>query len=297
LAALAGEHTLAGKLTLAKVLSGLALQLSGVSETPLLDAQVLAADLLGVRRAWILAHPEAELSAEQGQAFEASGHRLVQGEPLPYVLGHWEFYGLDFRVSPAVLIPRPETELLVGQALTWLWERHSLSAGGLAADVGCGSGCIAAALAQNFPTLRVIASDRSLPALDVAVQNIARHGLEGRVALVQADLLPALSAPLDLVCANLPYIPTGSLRATRPARWEPVQALDGGEDGLELIQRLLEQLSAAASPLAASGLALLEIEASQGEQALELARRFFPGAESAVLPDLSGRNRCLCLQT
>jgi release factor glutamine methyltransferase len=258
---------------------------------------VLAADLLGVGRAWILAHPEVELSLDQILAFEASGHRLEQGEPLPYVLGHWEFYGLDFRVSPAVLIPRPETELLVEQALAWLRERQSSAAGWLAADVGCGSGCIAVALAKQLPDLTVVASDRSLPALGVAVQNIALHGLEGRIACVQADLLPALSTPLDLVCANLPYIPTGSLQGTRPARWEPAQALDGGADGLDLIHRLLQRLATRPSTLATGGLALLEIEASQGEQALELARRLLPRAESAVLPDLAGRSRCLRIQT
>ena len=282
---------------LAQVLSGLALRLSGVSETPALDAQVLAADLLGAGRAWILAHPEVELSSELVLAFEASGHRLEQGEPLAYVLGHREFFGLDCIVSPAVLIPRPETELLLEQALAWLRERHSSAAGWLAADVGCGSGCIAVALTKNMPDLTVVASDLSLPALGVAVQNIARHGLAGRVACVQADLLPALGAPLDLVCANLPYIPTGSLRGTRPARWEPVLALDGGADGLDLIRRLLQQLATHPSPLAAGGLALLEIEASQGGQALELARRLLPRAESAVLQDLAGRSRCLRIQT
>jgi release factor glutamine methyltransferase len=269
----------------------------GVSETPALDAQVLAADLLRVGRAWILAHPEAELSSDQVLAFEASGYRLEQGEPLPYVLGHWEFYGLDFRVSPAVLIPRPETELLVEQALAWLRERQSSTAGWLAADVGCGSGCIAVALAKHMPDLTVVASDLSLPALDVAVQNIVLHGLEGRISCVQADLLPALGAPLDLVCANLPYIPTGSLQGTRPARWEPAQALDGGMDGLDLIRRLLQQLAMHPSPLVAGGLALLEVETSQGEHALELARRLLSRAESAVLQDLAGRSRCLRIQT
>ena len=302
--ALAGELTLAGKLTLAQVLSGLASRLSGVSETPALDAQVLAADLLGVSRAWILAHPEVELSAEQGQAFEASGLRLELGEPLPYVLGHWEFYGLQFDVNPAVLIPRPESEFLVEAALAWLRERRPPSAGWLAADVGCGSGCIAVALAKHAPDLRVIASDVSFPALEVAAQNVTRHGLAGRVACVQADLLPPLAASVDLVCANLPYIPTETLGGLGLSRWEPVLALDGGADGLDRIRGLLEQLAARPSLLVAGGLALLEIEASQGECALKLAERAlglagqaFPQAEIRLLKDLAGRDRCLRIQT
>jgi release factor glutamine methyltransferase len=282
---------------LAQYLSELASRLSGVSETPALDTQVLAADLLGVSRAWILAHPEVELSAEQVQAFMANGCRLEQGEPLPYLLGHWEFFGLDFIVSPAVLIPRPETELLVEQALAWLRERRLQDSVGLALDVGCGSGCIAVALAKNTPRLRVIASDCSSAALGVARENITRYELADRVACVRADLLPALIEPVDLVCANLPYIPSENLSSLRPARWEPALALDGGLDGLEVIRRLLEQLSAFPSPLAADGLALLEIEASQGEQVLELAARALPRAETALLKDLAGRSRCLCIQT
>lgn len=307
--ALAGKHTLAGKrklagkLTLAEVLSGLASRLSGVSETPALDAQVLAAELLGVDRAWVLAHPETALTPEQERAFLEAGARLERGEPLPYVLGHWEFYGMQFAVSPAVLIPRPETELLVEVALAWLQERRPPAEGWLAADVGCGSGCIAVALAKHASDLRVIASDLSLAALDVAAQNVARHELAGRIACVQADLLPALGAPVDLVCANLPYIPTETLGGLGLSRWEPPLALDGGADGLDIIRRLLEQLASFPSPLANGGLALLEIEASQAgrtlelaERVLEFARQSFPRPQITLLKDLAGHSRCLRIQ-
>ncbi len=151
--------------------------------------------------------------------------------------------------------------------------------------------------------LRVIASDVSFPALEVAAQNVTRHGLAGRVACVQADLLPPLAVPVDLVCANLPYIPTETLGGLGLSRWEPPLALDGGADGLDIIRRLLEQLATFPSPLAKGGLALLEIEASQGVRALELAERVlefarpsFPRPQITLLKDLAGHSRCLRIQ-
>lgn len=278
-------------MTLAEALQAAVEGLQPVSETPRLDAQVLAAHILGRSRAWVLAHPEAELSPEQAARFRAALARLVAGEPLPYVLGRWEFFGLEFAVTPAVLIPRPETELLVERALAWL-ERNPGRR--LAADVGTGSGCIAVALAAHCPGLRLLATDVSAPALAVARQNAARHRALERIEFIQADLLPPLGSPLDLICANLPYIPGDTLPGLRVYRSEPALALRGGEDGLDLIRRLLALAPACLAP---GGLTLLEIEASQGPGALALAREHFPTASLQIIQDLAGRDRLLEIQT
>jgi release factor glutamine methyltransferase len=271
-------------------LDGIIDRLAGVSESAALDAQVLLAHVLGRSRSWVLAHPEVEWTLEQSSALEEGVARLQSGEPLPYVIGHWEFYGADFIVTPAVLIPRPETELLVETALAWL---RAHPARRLAADVGTGSGCIAISLTRHMADLRVLASDISLPALSVAWQNALRSGVGGRVHCLQADLLPPAGRPFDLVCANLPYIPTASLADLRVAQWEPRLALDGGADGLIWIERLLAVLRRGLEP---QGLALLEIEASQGAAAAGLAQRAFPRAKVDVLVDLAGHDRLVRIQ-
>jgi release factor glutamine methyltransferase len=265
-------------------------RLLGVSGTANLDAQVLLGHVLGRRRAWVLAHPEVRLNSDQEKELEAAMARLIAGAPLPYVLGHWEFYGLDFMVSPATLIPRPETELLVEKALDWLHERAGRR---WAADVGSGSGCIGVALAYHIPDLQVIATDLSLAALQVARQNALKYRVNQRIYFVQSDLLASSDLRFDLICANLPYIPTHKLEVLTVARSEPVMALDGGSDGLDLARRLLDM---AVGALAPGGLLLLEIEASQGAAARSLARAAFPQGSMQVLTDLAGHERLLVVQ-
>jgi len=260
-------------------------RLASTSETAGLDAQALLAQTLGRSRAWVLAHPEARLTERQAAELEHKLARLERGEPLPHVLGSWEFFGLEFAVSPAALIPRPETELLMDEALAWLRDHPHRR---LAADVGAGSGCIAVTLAQRCPGLRVVASDISRAALELAQRNLVRHGVAERVALVEADLLAPGVQKFDLICANLPYIPAERLKSLRVSHWEPQLALDGGKDGLRQIRRLLAQ---APERLAHGGLALLEIEERQGAAASALARRAFPQAAVGVLKDLAGRDR------
>lgn len=268
-------------------------RLEPLSDTPLLDAQVLLAHVLEHPRTWVLAHPEARLSAQQAARLHASLERLQAGEPLPYVLGSWEFYSLQFALTAETLIPRPETELLVDQALTWLRlhpARHRV------ADVGTGSGCIAIALCYSLPALQVVATDISAGALRTALKNARTHSAQERISFVQADLLTPFEHPharFDLVCANLPYIPTATLRRLPVFAREPVLALDGGPEGLDLISRLLEQVRQC---LSAGGLLLLEIEARQGQAARALALGAFPAAEVEVLPDLAGHDRLLRVQ-
>ena len=276
--------------TTATVQSALA---NSPKKIPRLDRQILLAHVLGQPRAWVLAHPEAPLTEAQTREWKAALAHLRRGDPLPYVLGRWEFYGLDFIVTREVLIPRPETELLVETALTWI--NKPKSAIRTCIDIGTGSGCIALALAAHAPSLALTATDISPEALAIAHANAEKHGVAGRIELHTADLLdcPALAdRRFDLLVANLPYIPSWTLRTLEVYGREPSLALDGGADGLDLIRRLLQTAPAHLTP---GGSLLLEIEASQGKAALELARQAFRQADIKVLPDLSGRDRLLTL--
>ncbi len=259
-------------------------------ETPALEAQLVLARVLARPRASVLAHLDQALEPAQVDELERLLDLLEGGVPLPYVLGEQEFYGMTFKVSPAVLIPRPETELLVDEGLNWLKARPDRRR---AADVGTGSGCIAAALAAHVPDLRLLAVDRSRAALEVARDNFRRHRLLERVRLAQSDLLSCSGGPFDLVCANLPYIPSRTLADLDVARHEPRSALDGGLDGLELIARLLADSRRWIAP---GGLLLLEVESGQGQTAPALARQFFPSAEIGVKEDLAGHPRLLKIQ-
>ena len=268
------------------------IKLSSVSDTPELDARVLLANILDRPRTWVEAHPEALLTRSQLATVKKAITRLEAGEPLPYILGHWEFFGLDLEITREVLIPRPETELMVERAITWLEaapERRTI------ADVGTGSGCIAVAIAKNIPDAKVFATDISGPALEVAQRNARRHSVAKRIDFVQCDLLPAhlpgqlpTDEHFDLICANLPYIPTQTLHNLPVYGREPTLALNGGSDGLDIVRRLLE---IAPEWLAPNGMILLEIEATQGMPAVSLAYDIFDSAEIHLHKDLGGRDR------
>jgi release factor glutamine methyltransferase len=264
--------------------------LQSVSLDSGLEAELLLADTLGRDRTWVLAHPEVGLDAEPAAWFRRRLGRLLAGEPLPYVLGWWEFYGRRFHLTPDVLIPRPETELLMEAALAYLASRPDHRR---AADIGSGSGCLAVSLACEVGDLRLVATDLSREALLVAQSNARDHGVQGRIGFVQADLLAGLTGPLDLVCANLPYIPTSTLLGLAVGRREPRLGLDGGEDGMHLIRRLLRQLGGV---LAQGGRALLEIEAGEGEAALAAAASAVPDARVRLRQDLSGHDRLLVIE-
>ena len=264
--------------------------LAPVSENPALEAQVLVAHVLNQPRTWVVSHPESRLDSTQYEQVEILLKRLLKREPLPYILGKAEFYGLTFQVSPSVLIPRPETELLVETALKWLRDHGQQRQ---AVDVGTGSGAIAVSLAVHVPDVQVLAVDRSWAALADARQNVAQHQVGEQVNLILADLLRGIQGPFDLVCANLPYIPTHKLAGLDVARSEPRLALDGGEDGLRLIEPLVADLVAKLTP---GGLALFEIEADQGAASLALARAYFPEGELEVLQDFAGHDRLLVMR-
>lgn len=255
-----------------------------------LEGQVLLAHVTGKNRAWVLAHPEMRLTPEQKQALEAATRQLENGVPLPYILGHWEFFGLEFDVSPDVLIPRPETELLLETALAWARTHSPLNPVYRFIDIGTGSGIIPITLAVHLPSAEILATDISPAALSVARRNAAKHGVEGRTRFLEADLFPEdiQRSTFDILTANLPYIPTETLQTLAIYGREPTLALDGGPDGLQLIRRLLDQITARA---VSARLILLEIENRQGRAVEALARQHFPAADIQIKKDLAGQDR------
>ena len=263
---------------------------SSTNDQPGLEIQVLVASVLEKPRSWVIAHPEVELSPAQLESLQINFNRLKNGDPLPYLVGHWEFFGLDFYLSPAVLIPRPETELLVDEALRWLRECRTYVH---AVDVGTGSGCIAISIARNYSAIDFIAIDISGSALEIAKRNVIRYRLKDKIEFLQADLIEPISSSYNLICANLPYIPSDKLRYLEVSHHEPIQALDGGVDGLIWINKLLSQ---ATDKLTSTGLMLIEIEATQSENASVLAHDYFSSASISVLPDLSGKPRLLRIE-
>jgi release factor glutamine methyltransferase len=279
-----------GERTVGTALDDLIFRLEKHSDSASLDAQEVLARVMNQPRSWVLAHPEAPLTAKRAAALETLVMGLERGEPLPYVLGQWEFFGLEFEVTPDVLIPRPETELLVERAIGWLHEHPDFHH---AADIGTGSGCIGIALAAAIPNLQVMGSDISPAALKMAQHNAVINGVEKRLEFVLCNLFPP-DAEYNLIVANLPYIPTKMLQKLPIYGHEPTMALDGGADGLQQIRRLLTD---APERLAAGGLLLMEIEASEGASALSLAYDAFAEAEIHLHKDFAGRDRILEVQT
>ncbi|HEX8939965.1 MAG TPA: peptide chain release factor N(5)-glutamine methyltransferase [Candidatus Limnocylindrales bacterium] len=271
------------------------------SETARLDAELLLAHALGgVDRTAVIAHPDAPLGPEAAARFADALARRERGEPVAYIRGLKEFYGLAFAVDPRGLIPRPETELLVELAEAEV--RRRLTAAPRPAgvhplrviDAGTGSGTIAVSLAVllrrrgMLGAVTVLATDRSPDALQLARENAVGHGVADALRFAEADLWPA-GEVADLVLANLPYVPSAEVdHLPVAASFEPRAALDGGPDGLIEIRRLLERLPDA---LAAGGTAFLEIGADQAEAVAALVADL-PGAwQSEWFADLAGRPR------
>lgn len=264
-------------------------------DAPGLTAEAALAHLLGLTRTQLLARPERPLSPAEDRAYAALLDRAARGEPLAYLTGQREFYGLSLAVDARVLVPRPETELVVDLALAHL--RAAGPAPTNALDVGTGSGCIAIALAVHCPTTTVTALDLSAEALAVARANAERHGVASRVRLARSDLLAAVRADparFEVLTANLPYVPTAEARALPVSAHEPWLALDGGPDGLAVVRRLLAE---APRHLAANGLLLLEIAADQGAAARALAQAAFPAGAVTLHRDLAGLDRVVAVHT
>lgn len=278
------------------------------SETARLDAEVLLAHVLGVDRSGLMAHPEAVLSTGQQETYEAFVTRRESGEPVAYIRGMKEFYGSAISVDRRVLIPRPETETLVDLALARITADltgapRDAADPYLVWDVGTGSGAIPVAIAIELrrrrygDAVRFLVSDISGDARDVATLNVVSHGLAHLFTFAEGDLVevaPAPPYPVDLLVANLPYIPAAMVpELPVAASFEPVGALDGGPDGLDLIRRLLPRAPEAVAP---GGALLLEIGSDQAEAMTEAAAAALPEWTCTIHPDLSGSPRVAELQ-
>jgi release factor glutamine methyltransferase len=266
-----------------------------------LDAELLMGRALGIDRVGVLAHGDAPVSGSAVAAFEEFVARRERGEPVAYIRGFREFHGLAIATDARALIPRPETELLVDEALAVVTRALTAAPRGPGlrpvriADVGTGTGAIAVAVLASLRKRRmdahveVVAVDISADALDLARENAAGHGVADRMVFREADLLPAGDAWYDLVCANLPYVPSGAIDGLGPdLGFEPRAALDGGPDGLGVIRRMLDRLPGV---LDGHGVALLEIGADQGDAIVREATAILPGWRCLVLRDLAGLPR------
>ena len=254
-----------------------------------LDGQTLLGHVLGVDRAFLFAHADERLTEAQLAAFRSALGRRAAGEPIAYITGRKAFYDLDLLVSPAALIPRPETELLLEEALRLSEERPALSV----ADIGTGSGALAAAFARQRPAATVFATEICAEALAIARANAEGSGVE--MTAFQGDLARPLierGIRVHLLMANLPYIATGELDALAVSRFEPRLALDGGPDGLRLIRRLLAQAPAVCQ---AGAWVLLEIGAGQAEAVAGLAARRLD-VDCEILKDYAGLDRIVRLR-
>jgi release factor glutamine methyltransferase len=269
-------------------------------DAPTTTARLLLAQALGQTREWLVAHGELALDTQTRQHFQTRLDRVIAHEPLAYVLGRREFYGLDLIVDRRVLVPRPETEMLVEFALDSLshgeWAGVTRSADLI--DIGTGSGAVPIAVAVNAPSARIVATDISADALAVARLNAERHGVSERISFVQADLLEGIDGLPAIITANLPYVTREEIEGLPPEiqAHEPRVALDGGEDGLDLVRRLLEEIASAAAHRCGPPVAFIEIGASQGPAAIEAARAILPWAHSEISKDLAGLDRILVVR-
>ena len=258
-----------------------------------LDAQILLSHVLHVERSTLYTYPERELTPEQEQHYLSLLERRAREEPVAYLTGHKEFYGLDLIVDRRVLIPRPDSELLVDLALQAC--RQKIVAGHLpiVADIGTGSGAIPIALAVSEPHLPYLyATDSSAGALAVAALNCRRHHVEQRVHLLQGDLIKSLPESVDVLTANLPYVGTNEIALLTPDvnNYEPHHALFSGPEGLDLIDRFLTDV-AKSNVLKAEGVVLLEIGYQQRERVEKMIYAFWPQAKVGVYKDYAGWDR------
>lgn len=254
--------------------------------SPRMNAEVLLMFVLGVDRAYLYAHPERELSSDEQARYDEALRERATGKPAQYITGHQEFWGMDLIVTPAVLIPRPETEHVIETVLELAREFPARTI----VDVGTGSGCIALALANELPQAQITATDISPEALEVAKANAARHQLDKRIRFVEADLLlgrdaiHGVSTGVDLVVSNPPYVSEEERdKVQREVRkFEPRLAVFGGEHGFDIYRRLIPQAKAA---LKTGGWLVMEMGFSQEEEVRKLLADW---SEVRVTADLQG---------
>jgi release factor glutamine methyltransferase len=253
-----------------------------------LECELLLRQALAIDRVQLYLDLDRKLSYRESNLFWSLIKRRIDHEPTAYIREHREFFGLDFFVDPRVMIPRPESELLVEE--TWQLARNqSLTT---LVDVGTGCGAIAISLALHLPQVKIYATDISAPALEVAAINCQKHEVADRICLLQGNILEPLPQLVELIVANLPYIRDNEIEELSPEvrMYEPWLALVGGDDGMDKIGQLLSQ---SADKLRDGGSILLELGACQAPRAVSLAKGCFPSASVELLLDPAGISRIL----
>ena len=261
---------------------------AGKIEDAPLESELLLRHTLKISRTQLYLSLDDELSPEHEETFWQLVERRLTGEPTAYITQQREFYGLDFYVDDRVLIPRPESEILVERALNYA-QNHLVST---IADVGTGCGAVAISLAINLPHIKIYATDVSSSALEVARYNSHKHGTTKQIRFLHGDMLSPIPKPVDLIVANLPYVKESELAQTGLDNFEPRLALNGGPDGLEKICQLSQQASDKLNP---DGCLILEIGLGQGEAVASSLRNSYPSGRIEVIPDLSGIDRVISL--
>jgi release factor glutamine methyltransferase len=254
------------------------------------EAELLLGHVLGMSKTQLYTEPERGLTSVETEHLWDLVRRRLDHEPAAYILGHCEFYGIDFYIDPHTFIPRPETELLVEKAVE-LAQRISHRGKQITiADIGTGCGAIAVSLALALPQAKIYATDISAAALQVAGINCRRHAVNGQVELLQGNLLEPLPQPVDMLVANPPYIKSCEFEDLGPEirDYEPTMALAGGKDGLDKIQQMLEQMP---GKLSYGACFLLEIGQGQGGMVTSLMKSYFPQASIELISDLGGIER------
>ena len=267
-------------------------------ENARLDAQVLLCFTMHIERSFLYAHSEHQVSPAQAQAYLTLIERRRLHEPIAYITGHKEFYGLDFSVDARVLIPRPETELLVEVALTSISRRLHAGQIPIVADIGTGSGAIAVTIAVAEPRLPYIyACDISADALEVAHTNAKHLQVEDRIRFLQGDLVAPLPETVDLLLANLPYVGTDEMAGMTEdvLAYEPHQALFSGPDGRDLLQRFCTDVQQSRI-LNSGGEMVLEIGYQQGQMVAQLIRELWPQASVIAHKDYAGFDRLILVR-
>jgi len=257
-------------------------------EEPSLEGEILLRHVLGISRACLFSQLEKQLDSKQEKTLNQALKRRLEGEPTAYITGHREFYGLDFMVDRRVLIPRPETELLVEKSIARA-KKHNIHK---IADIGTGSGAIAVSLAVNLPGVTIYALDISSEALEVAAANCKNHKVADKVILIRGDMLEALPEPVDLIIANLPYVKTSDLKAQKALAYEPMRALNGGENGMDIIRVFCSHVG---EKLNTKGCVLMEIGQGQAKSVAGLLKKAFPEAFVEIFRDLAGIERMMSL--
>jgi len=258
-------------------------------EDAALEGELLLRHTLGISRVQLYLNLDYPLDPWQWQSFWKLVGRRLSGEPAAYITEHREFYGHDFSVDSRVLIPRPETELLVETTLGLVVNRPAVTI----VDVGTGSGAVAVSLALALPEAKIYATDMSEAALEVALRNCRRNGVENRIRLLQGDLLEPLPVMADILVTNMPYVKSSEVKSIGLADYEPLMALDGGSDGLEVIRRLCYQVG---DRLRSGGSLLLEVGQGQAEAVADLLGSLFPLADIEIKRDPGGIERVVWLR-